>query len=147
MLISDDGFFEGIDASVHMSHSAAKLKIMWKEKQALMCLVKAVTTSGIFAMDVPTFCSANVYSDDEDDSTQDGAVQHKQHNRKRQKFAKKTRWVPFSRKLMCLSRAKTSKFKKQRGEGVCFSFKSNELPKNYPCYPVGLSVIPHLLKI
>ncbi|OWY93634.1 hypothetical protein PHMEG_00036898 [Phytophthora megakarya] len=107
MVISDDGVFKGIDASVHMSHSAVKLKRMWKEVSSNFARAEAGSNvSGQGSHDFwdfcdrradvfyltrwcdhrqtgREFCSANVYSDDEDDSTQDGA-----HNRKHQKFAK-----------------------------------------------------------
>ncbi|KUF89295.1 hypothetical protein AM587_10007302 [Phytophthora nicotianae] len=109
-LISGDAVFEDIDTSSHMAHSAAKLKRMWKEVSSHFARAEAgskVSGQGsadfwdfcdgradVYYLDRwcehrqagREFCSAKLYPEDEDDSTQEGNKrQPTSHNHKRQK--------------------------------------------------------------
>ncbi|RLN46980.1 hypothetical protein BBJ28_00010039 [Nothophytophthora sp. Chile5] len=109
-LISDDAVFEGVDPSVHVAHSSDKLKRMWKEVASKFARAEANSkvsgqgsndfwefcdgNAAVYYLDRwcdhrragREFCAANIYSGDEDDSTQEGnGRQQKPNNRKRQK--------------------------------------------------------------
>jgi hypothetical protein len=109
-LISDDAVFEGTDPSQHVTHSAEKLKRMWKEVASKFVRAEANSkVSGQGSNDFWEFCdgnaavyyldrwcehrqagrefsAANIYPEDEDDSTQEGHDQQpKTTNRKRRK--------------------------------------------------------------
>ncbi|POM78129.1 Hypothetical protein PHPALM_4381 [Phytophthora palmivora] len=77
-IISDDAVFEDIDASYKMVHSASKLKRKWKEAEILPVL-KLDLRSPV------KFCAANIYPEDEDDSTMEGKETPQQSNRKRRR--------------------------------------------------------------
>ncbi|EGZ26250.1 hypothetical protein PHYSODRAFT_478433 [Phytophthora sojae] len=109
IIISDDGIFEGIDASFKMAHSAAKLKRMWKEVSSNFARAEAgsrVSGQGshdfwdfsngradVFYLDrwceyrqsAREFRAANVYAEDEEDSTMEGEERCQQVNRKRRR--------------------------------------------------------------
>ncbi|KAE8902708.1 hypothetical protein PF005_g2304 [Phytophthora fragariae] len=106
-IISDDAVFQDVDASYKMGHSAAKLKRMWKEVSSNFARAEAgskVSGQGshdfwdfcddradVYYLDrrcehrqgAREFCSANVYPEDEDDSTLEGEEGCQQVNRKR----------------------------------------------------------------
>ncbi|KAE9334446.1 hypothetical protein PF008_g13960 [Phytophthora fragariae] len=111
-LISDDAVFEGIDPSMHVAHSAEKLKRMRKEVASKFARAEANSkvfgqgshdfwdfcdgNAAVYYLDRwcehrqtgREFCAANIYPDDEDDSTQEGnGRQQKPNNRKRNKGA------------------------------------------------------------
>eukprot|EP00644_Phytophthora_capsici_P005223 jgi/Phyca11/96034/e_gw1.1.1702.1 len=102
-----------VDTFVHMTHSTAKLKRMWKKVASNFARAEASSKvscqgsngfwdlcggrSDVFYLDRwcdhrqsgREFCAANIYPDDEDDSTQQSKVRlDKTNNRKRQKNTK-----------------------------------------------------------
>ncbi|POM70322.1 Hypothetical protein PHPALM_13256 [Phytophthora palmivora] len=111
-IISPESIFEGIDASFAMVHSAAKLKRMWKEVSSNFASAEAKSkVSGQGSNDFWDFCSgradvyyldrwcehrqggrefcaANLYAEDEDDSTREGQPTKQTVNRKRRKTSR-----------------------------------------------------------